>query len=185
MFKKIMAILIVAILLVTTFAGCSEDEETYLACGVSEMPRYFDPQVASTTSEKIVAVNIFDGLFKLDENGEPQKCAVKDYKVSPDGLTYTFYLKENMKYYISGEAEDFLEEKGKTVEARVTAKDFAFGITRAILPETNSEAYGGLSIIKNAEKVHNGELSADELGIKAMGDYTLEIVAENCYGMQS
>lgn len=178
MFKKIMAILIVAILLVTTFAGCSDDEEIYLACGVSEMPRYFDPQVASTTSEKIVAVNIFDGLFKLDEKGEPQKCAVKDYKVSPDGLTYTFYLKENMKYYISGEVEDFLEEKGKTVEARVTAKDFVFGIGRAILPETNSEAYGSLSIIKNAEKVHNGELSADELGIKAIGDYTLEITLE-------
>lgn len=175
MFKKFFAILIATTLLLTSFAGCSKNEETYLACGVSEMPRYFDPQVSSSTSEKIVAVNIFDGLFKLSENGEPQKCAVKDYKVSPDGLTYTFYLKENMKYYISGEVQDFLEEKGKTIEGKVTAKDFVFGITRAVLPETNSHDYGILSIIKNADKVHNGEMSADELGIKAINDYTLEI----------
>lgn len=175
MFKKFFAILIATTLLLTSFAGCSKNEETYLACGVSEMPRYFDPQVSSSTSEKIVAVNIFDGLFKLGENGEPQKCAVKDYKVSPDGLTYTFYLKENMKYYISGEVQDFLEEKGKTIEGKVTAKDFVFGITRAVLPETNSHDYGILSIIKNADKVHNGEMSADELGIKAINDYTLEI----------
>ena len=175
MIKKIIAILMATILLISCFAGCSKNNEIYLSGAVSEMPRYFDPQVASTTSEKIVAVNTFDGLFKLDENGEPQKCAVKDYKVSADGLVYTFYLKENLKYYISGEVQDFLEENKKTVEGKVTAEDFVFGITRGILPETNSQNYGLLSIIKNADKVHSGEISANELGVKAINDYTLEI----------
>lgn len=178
MFKRIIAIFMSLILLVSCFAGCSKNEEIYLACAAPEMPRYFDPQVASSTSEKIMAVNIFDGLFKLDENGEPQKCVVKDYKVSPDGLVYTFYLKENLKYYISDEVQDFLEENKKTVEGRVTAKDFVFGITRAILPETDSQNYALLSIIKNADKVHNGEMSADELGIREINDYTLEITLE-------
>ena len=178
MIKRIIAIFIATILLVTCFAGCSEESEIYLASAVDEMPRYFDPQVSGSTSEKIVAVNIFDGLFKLDENGEPQKCMVRDYKVSADGLVYTFYLKENMKYYISGEVEDFLEENEKTIEGKVTAKDFVFGITRAILPETNSQNYSLLSIIKNADKVHSGEASSDELGIKAINDYTLEITLE-------
>ncbi len=178
MIKKIIAIFMATILLVTCLAGCSEENEIYLSGAVDEMPRYFDPQVSSTTSEKIVAVNIFDGLFKLDENGEPQKCMVKDYKVSADGLVYTFYLKENMKYYISGEVQDFLEENEKTIEGRVTAKDFVFGITRAILPETHSQNYSLLSIIKNADKVHSGEASSDELGIKAINDYTLEITLE-------
>ena len=53
-----------------------------------------------------------------------------------------------------------------------------FGITRAILPETNSQNYSLLSIIKNADKVHSGEASSDELGIKAINDYTLEITLE-------
>jgi ABC-type oligopeptide transport system substrate-binding subunit len=175
MFKKIIAILIATILLVTCFAGCSEDDEIYLASAVDKMPRYFDPQVSSLTSEKIVAVNIFDGLFKLDENGEPQKCMVKDYKVSADGLVYTFYLKENMKYYISSEVQSFLKDKQKKIEGRVTADDFVFGITRAILPETKSQNYGLLSNIKNADKVHSGEMSVNEIGVKAINDYTLEI----------
>lgn len=178
MIKKIISIFMSLILIASCFAGCSKDDDIYLACAVGEMPRYFDPQVSSSTSEKMVAVNIFDGLFKLDENGEPQKCAVKDYKVSADGLTYTFYLKENMKYYISDEVKSFLEEKGETVEAKVTAKDFVFGMTRGVLPETNSQNYALLSIIKNADKVHNGEAPSQELGIIAINDYTLEITLQ-------
>ncbi|MBQ4573519.1 MAG: peptide ABC transporter substrate-binding protein [Clostridia bacterium] len=179
MFKKIISIFIASVLLVTCFAGCENDEEeTYLACAVSEMPRYFDPQVVSSTGEKIVAVNVFDGLFKLDENGEVQKCAVKDYKISADGLTYTFYLKNDMKYYISDEVKDFLEDIEKTVEGKVTANDFVFGIKRAVMPETNSPDFPLLSIIKNATKVHNGEVQVDELGIRAVDEYTLEITLE-------
>ena len=168
-----------SILLITCFAGCGKDEEeTYLACAIGEMPRYFDPQVVSSTGEKIVAANVFDGLFKLDKNGEVQKCAVKDYKISADGLTYTFYLKNDMKYYISDEVKDFLEDIEKTVEGKVTANDFVFGIKRAVMPETNSPDFSLLSIIKNATKVHNGEASIDELGIRAVDEYTLQITLE-------
>ncbi len=179
MFKKIISIFIASVLLVTCFAGCDNgEEEIYLACAVGEMPRYFDPQVVSSTGEKIVAVNVFDGLFKLDENGEVQKCAVKDYMVSADGLTYTFYLKNDMKYYISDEVKDFLEDMEKTIEGKVTAKDFVFGIKRAVTPETNSPDFSLLSIIKNATSIHNGEMEIDQLGVRAIDDYTLEITLE-------
>ncbi len=168
-----------SVLLATCFAGCKKEEkETYLACAIGEMPRYFDPQVASNTGEKIVAVNTFDGLFKLDENGEAKKCAVKNYTVSADGLTYTFYLQNNMKYYISDAVADFLEEKEKYIEGKVTAKDFAFGITRAVLPETNAPDFPLLSIIKNATAVHNGEMTVDALGVQVVDEYTLQIILE-------
>lgn len=179
MIKKIISILMVTVMVAVCFAGCSDDEtDTYFAYAINEMPRHFDPQIASGTGERIVAVNIFDGLFKLDEKGVPQKCAVKDYNVSADGLVYTFYLRENMKYYISSEVQDLLEEKEMTVEGLVTAKDYVFGITRAIMPETNAPDYSLLSVIKNAKQVHNGDMSADMLGIRAVNDYTLEITLE-------
>jgi hypothetical protein len=55
MFKKIISIFIASVLLITCFAGCEKgEEEIYLACAVSEMPRYFDPQIVSNTGEKIV-----------------------------------------------------------------------------------------------------------------------------------
>lgn len=179
MFKKIISIFIASILLLTCFAGCkNEDEDIYLSCAVDKMPRYFDPQVADSTAERIVAVNTFDGLFKLDENGEVQKCVVKDYNISADGLVYTFYLKDNTKYFISQKVQSWLEEKGTSVSDKVTAKDFVFGITRAVLPETNAPDYDLLSNIKNAEKVHSGEMPSSALGIRAINDYTLEITLE-------
>ena len=178
MSKKILCILIAFILFLTCFSGCADDEEIFLSCPVSEMPQHFDPQIADTQGERIVSVNTFDGLFKLDETGQPQKCAVMDYKVSADGLVYTFYLREDMNYFVSKSTQSFLEDLEATIDTKVTAQDFAFGITRAILPETDSPGYDLLSAIKNAESVHNGTVSSTELGIKVLNDYTLEITLE-------
>lgn len=179
MIKKILCVLISLILLITCFSACSDDEEGgTFAVAINEFPQHFDPQIADTVAERAIAVNIFDGLFKLDENGVPQKCAVKDYKMSDDGLVYTFYLYENMKYFISSSVEDFAEDKEATVTADVTAEDFAFGIIRGILPETNAPDYELLSVIKNAEKVHKGEMNKENLGVRVVDTYTLEITLE-------
>ena len=176
--KKILCILIAFLMFLTCFSGCSKEEEIYLSCSINEMPQHFDPQIAKSQGEKIVAVNTFDGLFKLDENGNPQNCAVKEYKVSADGLVYTFYLHDNLEYFVSKSAKSFIEGQEAQIDAKITAHDFAFGITRAILPETNAPDYDLLSVIKKAEKVHNGLEGVASLGIRVINDYTLEITLE-------
>ena len=176
MLKKIISILMVSVLIITCFSGCKKEEAgEALACAISQMPNTFDPQIVSTTVERMIAVNIFDGLFKLDENGKPQKCMAVDYSVSSDGLVYTFKIQEDTYYYISTAAKKFIESKDATIEAKITAEDFAFGITRAILSETNSEYFELLSAVQNAEAVHNGAMGADSLGVHALDEYTLEI----------
>ena len=69
MFRKIISVLMVTVLIITCFSGCKKQEETgeALACAISQMPDTFDPQIASSTVERMISVNIFDGLFKLDE----------------------------------------------------------------------------------------------------------------------
>lgn len=168
------------VLISTCFSGCKGDEETgeALACAISQMPSTFDPQIASSTVEKMISVNIFDGLFKLDENGEPQKCAAVDYSVSSDGLVYTFQIQKDTYYYLSSAVKSFLKDKDVTIDAKITAEDFAFGIIRSILPETNSADFELLSAIKNANAVHNGTMGADSLGIRVTGEYSLEITLE-------
>lgn len=179
MFKKILCIFISILLITTCLSACTGDEEGgTFAVAVAELPEHFDPQIADTVAERAIAVNIFDGLFKLSENGTPQKCAVKDYEISDDGLTYTFILNENMKYFVSSVAQSFAEEKEVTITADVTAEDFAFGIIRGILPETDAPDYELLSVIKNAEKVHKGEMSKENLGIRVVDSHTLEITLE-------
>lgn len=180
MFKKIISILMALVLISTCFSGCKGDEETgeALACAISQMPSTFDPQIATSTVEKMISVNIFDGLFKLDENSEPQKCAVVDYSVSSDGLVYTFQIQKDTYYYLSSAVKNFLKGKDVTIDAKITADDFVFGITRGILAETNSQDFELLSAIKNATAVHNGTMGADSLGVRATGEYTLEITLE-------
>lgn len=180
MIKKFIALFCAVVMIVTCFASCKKEDTTnkFFAYGITQMPKHFDPQIAESEVEKMIAVNTFDGLFKLDENNTPQKCAVKDYKISNDGLTYTFELRDDMNYYISGAVEDLLDEKSTTINKNVVAKDFAFGIIRALLPETDAPDYELLSAIKNAEKIHKGELNSSEAGVKVINDYTLEITLE-------
>ena len=179
MFKKIISILMVFTLVLTCFSGCKKEETgESLACAITEMPQHFDPQIVSSTVEKMIAVNVFDGLFKLDENSEPQKCMATDYSVSSDGLVYTFQLQKDMYYYQSSAVKNYLEDKNATIEGQVTASDFVFGITRGVLPETEAGDFELLSIIKNANAVHNGTMSADSLGVRAIDEYTLEITLE-------
>ncbi len=166
-------------MLMTCLSACTDDDEGgTFNLAVSELPEHFDPQIAESIAERAIAVNIFDGLFKLDENGTPQKCAVKDYKISDDGLTYTFTLYEGMKYFVPSAAKSLAEDKELTIAADVTAEDFAFGIIRAILPETEAPDYELLSVIKNAERVHKGETGKENLGIRVINAYTLEITLE-------
>ncbi len=183
MFKKIISVITATVLIITCFSACKKEETgEALACAISEIPTTFDPQIASSTVERMMAVNIFDGLFKLDENNQPQKCAVTDYSVSADGLVYTFQIQRDTYYYISSAAKKFIESKNAAIEAKVTAEDFVFGITRAVLPETDAEYFELLKEIKNAKQVHNGTMSADSLGIRAIDEYTLEITLEKPSG---
>lgn len=179
MFKKITALILTLIIFTACFTACSGDKtDKAFACAVAEMPQHFDPQIAKTTGERMIAVNMFDGLFKPSENGELLKCAAEDYSVSADGLVYTFRLREDLAYFVSDSAKKYIEEKGGQLPSAVTAEDFAFGITRAVLPETDAPFYELLSAVKNADKVHNGELSASELGVRAEDSRTLVITLE-------
>ncbi|MGD6833837.1 peptide ABC transporter substrate-binding protein [Sutcliffiella halmapala] len=109
--------------------------------------------------------NVFEGLYRLSENDEVVEGIAKEHKASEDGLVYTFTLRE-----------DAVWSNGDPV----TAKDFVYGWQRAVDPTVGSE-YGPYMMngkIKNAEKVSAGELPLEELGVKAVDDYTLEVTLE-------
>ncbi|MGX9933644.1 peptide ABC transporter substrate-binding protein [Virgibacillus salarius] len=107
-----------------------------------------------------------EGLYRLDKNGEPTEGIAKEHKVSDDGLTWTFTLREDAKW-----------ENGDPV----TANDFVYAWQRAVNPETGSEygPYMMSGVIKNAEAVSSGDAAVDELGVTAKDDYTLVVELEN------
>ncbi|MCM3588188.1 peptide ABC transporter substrate-binding protein [Mesobacillus maritimus] len=107
-----------------------------------------------------------EGLYRLDENAQPVEGIAVDHKVSEDGLTWTFELREDAKW-----------ENGDPV----TANDFVYAWQRAVNPDTGSE-YGPYmmgGVIKNATAVNEGKAELDELGVKAEDDYTLVVELEH------
>ncbi|GAA0421272.1 peptide ABC transporter substrate-binding protein [Virgibacillus salarius] len=107
-----------------------------------------------------------EGLYRLDENAEPVEGIATEHKVSEDGLTWTFTLRE-----------DAVWSNGDPV----TAHDFVYAWQRAVDPDTGSE-YGPYmmgGVIKNATAVNTGDAPLEDLGVKADGDYTLVVELEN------
>ncbi|MGP4106802.1 peptide ABC transporter substrate-binding protein [Virgibacillus sp. L01] len=125
-----------------------------------------DPSIATDEASFNFLAATTEGLYRLDENAKITEGIATGHKVSEDGLTWTFTLREDATW---GNGDP------------VTAHDFVYAWRRAVNPDTGSE-YGPYmmnNVIKNATKVSGGELPVEKLGVKADGDYTLVVNLEN------
>lgn len=128
-----------------------------------EMPSA-DLSLATDTISFSALNNVYEGLYRLDKESKPQPAgAAEAATVSEDGLTYTITLREDAKWS-NGEP--------------VTAADYVYAWQRTVNPETASEYAYMFSPVKNGDKITAGEADVSELGIKALGDYELEITLE-------
>ncbi|PFK43210.1 peptide ABC transporter substrate-binding protein [Bacillus cereus] len=124
--------------------------------------RTMDTARATDTDSGQVMRNVFEGLYNLGEGNKPVPGVAKSHDVSPDKTKYTFHLRDSK--WSNG--------------TPVTAKDFVFAWQRAVDPATASEYAFLFFDIKNAKKINNKELPADQLGVKAIDDHTFEVELE-------
>jgi len=107
---------------------------------------------------------VCEPLFKYDKEQEIVPMGVKSWEIADDWLRWTFHLKEELTW-----------SDGKPL----TAHDYVFAMQRAVTQGYDFSWYWGITAgIKNWERVEKGELPVEELGIKALGDFTLEIITE-------
>src|SRR5690606_199796 len=103
--------------------------------------------------------NVMEGLYRLDADNNPQPAMAESVDISDDELTYTFHLRDGIKWS-NGE--------------EVTAHDFVFSWLPALHPDTaGSYSFIISDYIKGAEAYANGEATEEEVGIKALNDKTL------------
>lgn len=145
-------------------------EGAYYNSLLDSEPNTLDAQKGSDIYGNKIINNINEPLLRMGEKedgtNEILPAAAEKYEVSDDGLVYTFHLREGMKW-----------EDGQPL----TAKDYEYGIKRAVNPATGSESAFLLDPIKNFAKLNGakGEVNMDELGVKAIDDLTLEVTLEN------
>lgn len=178
--KRIIAAALCIILSLTALAGCSNEPEIidFIYPFEGDITS-FDPQIASTADEFLIIENCFEGLVRVLDDGTVQAGVAKEWKVSDDGLTYTFSLRQGAKWNIQSESEDKLtkaqELMGTDFNPDITAHDFVFALQRAVDKNTNSPLFSSVANIVNASEIHAGNKSVDTLGVSAPDDYTLVI----------
>jgi oligopeptide transport system substrate-binding protein len=128
-------------------------------------PASLDPHKISGNWEDRIAGDIFEGLLTEDVRARPIAGQAESWEISPDGLTYTFHLRDGIKW-----------SDGKPV----TAGDFEFALRRIMDPATASSYAYLQHPIKNAKAINSGEIKdLTQLGVKAIDDNTLEITLES------
>jgi len=114
--------------------------------------------------------NYIDALVDFDKYGRTIPCLATDWEVSDDGLVYTFHLREGVNWYTC-DGDEY---------APVVAQDFV-DAAKWLLTKDNASTTANIfyNVVKNGKAYFNGEITDfNEVGIKAVDDYTLEYTLE-------
>ncbi len=149
--------------------------------GTGDVPTV-DPNIAEDTTSITIVNGTHVGLTYLKEADATLHPGIaKSWDISSDGVTYTFHLFDNIPWVrwngtTVEKVQTCPDESGATKDRLVTAHDFEYGIKRALAPATASPyAYVLNFAIKGATEYNEGKGTADDVGVKAIDDTTLEV----------
>lgn len=139
-------------------------ENGALLIGNAADPSGLDPSLTTGSGEYKILCGLFEGLVRADTKTlAAQPAAAKSWSVSDDGLKYVFEMDENAKW---------------SDGSRVSAKDFEYAWKRILNPALGAEYASMLFVVKNAQNYNAGKISADEVGVRAIGEDILEVRLE-------
>jgi oligopeptide transport system substrate-binding protein len=159
------------------FAGCSKHPSVSAADNVAPKkilnfgngaePQDIDPQTVTGQPEQNIVLALFEGLVSYDPRDlHPVPGVAKSWEISPDGLDYTFHLREDAKWS-NGDP--------------VTAQDFVRSYQRMLTPALAAQyAYMIFNYVAGAKDYYDGKLKDfSKVGIKATDEHTLQIMLLN------
>jgi peptide/nickel transport system substrate-binding protein len=110
--------------------------------GIVGIPRFINPLLAISDADRDIARIVYAGLVKPDGNGGFTPELAERYEISEDGLTYTFWLREGLRWH---DGED------------LTAQDVAFTIELTKNPAIRSHRlahWEGVNVeVKNEREI--------------------------------
>ncbi len=122
-------------------------------------PGTYDPAFIADANDVQLLLQLYAGLTRLDERGEPYPSLARSWDVSADGRTYTFHLRDGVRFS-DGSA--------------LTAADVRRSWLRLLDPTTHATAPDVLAVIDGApERIAGGSEAA--VGIQAPDPRTLVV----------
>ena len=174
--RKLLALALALGLMVSLLAGCGTQtaatptptaaapEAFNLNVCIASEPNTIDPQLNTAVDGATLINHAFEGLMKLDSEGEIVPARAASYSVDDTGTVYTFTLRDDIKW-----------SDGEPVKA----SDFVYAWQRLVDPATASEYNYMIDMVVNANEIMAGEKDPSELGIVAKDDKTVEITLNN------
>jgi oligopeptide transport system substrate-binding protein len=141
------------------------NREQILHRGISHDLASLDPHLATQTSDYSVLSSLLEGLVSEDPvDLHPVPGVAERWDVSPDGMNYTFYLRENAKWS-NGDP--------------VTAQDFIASWKRILTPSLGSDYANLFFILQGAEAFNKGLAGFEQVGLSASDARTLQVKLEH------
>jgi oligopeptide transport system substrate-binding protein len=128
-------------------------------------PLTLDPAFLKDIYGVAVAQQVFDGLVRFDANLNVVPCIAKSWQASYDGLVWTFYLRQGVKFHHGRE---------------VSADDFVYTFTRVLHPRNVSPKAWLFERVQGAKEFFAGTAERVE-GLQALDAYTLQITLSQPY----
>ena len=139
--KKLFALLLAALMVVSMFAGCSKEEKkSTLVYGSGD----YDSINPIMNEHCEIKHLLFDSLVKLDKDGKPVASLAESWTYDDATLTYTFKLRSDVKWH---DGEKF------------TADDVKFTIEAIMNPDNGSENYPNYIEIKEIKVNSDTEIA--------------------------
>ena len=156
------AAVVIAVLLVVvaTTAGGPIRAAAPLLRFLAGPPGTLDPAYISDAADVQLILQLYAGLTRLDETGEPYPSLASGWEVSDDGLTYRFTLRDDLTF---------------SDGSPLVAEDVRRSWLRLLDPATQATAPDVLSVIEGASARASGDAGEDEVAIEAPDDKTLVV----------
>ncbi|MBN2245838.1 MAG: ABC transporter substrate-binding protein [Candidatus Aminicenantes bacterium] len=128
-------------------------------------PKTLDPALSIDAYAVTTIQQLFDGLVQFDNNLNIIPAIAKSWKISHDGLTYTFYLRKGVRFHNGRE---------------VTSKDFVYSFTRILNPDTKSSCSDFFTKILGAKEFVDKK-TKEVRGLMPLDSHTLKIILSESY----
>ena len=150
-----LAIFLSAALFVTAFAGCGKKKADGITVQIGPNPETLDPALNSAVDGGNMLITLFETLLIIDQDNKVQPGQAEKYEVSPDGLTWTFTMRDGLKWSDGTE---------------LNAKDFEYTFKR--IADTNVAAPYAETVIGMIEGYKDAidSKNPEKLNVKASDD---------------
>ncbi len=180
--KKLVSVLLGAAMALSVLSGCGGSDNAAANAGtagdtatglnvlnvqVGPSPETIDPALNSAVDGANMIIHAFEGLLKFDKNNDVTAGLAESYEVSDDGITWTFHLRDGLKW---SDGSD------------LSADDFVYSWKRVADPMTAAPyGYDLLNCVKGYEEASEGNLDALAVSAPDKNTFVVELKSPCVY----